>query len=477
MTESELFDQAIEAIRKDRMEEARELLTRLLSSDNENPDIWLWLSSVVESRKEKIYCLQTTLKYDASNQAALRGLNILGVGDSDREVIPIPVIPRNWKAEIANIESLGKTKYLSSPLWRTLLIMGASIGIIILLISGIFGRGRTIFSPRLTITPLIWTTTSTPTVTNTPLVRTPTPTPSVPDPLWMLLDATYTPRPFYVNTPHPGIEAYRIGLRKYENGEYESMLTYMEQVARLNPNLVDVQYYLGVAHSLLGEYSQAFASFERAIEINPGFAPVYVARAQAKLNDDENAKVEGDFAHAIELDPEFETAYLVFADYWIQRKEPQLALDVLKDQEELLGESPKFYLLQARALLELEQFERALDQILKSHRRDITNLPVYLLLAEIYFEIGEFETGLEYLNTYGIYEEKDPVYLTLLGMTYYELDYDYQYVVAVLDQTLNIDGDQAKAYEYRGLASLDRGYTQQAVDDLYDAKILDPTSF
>jgi hypothetical protein len=55
--------------------------------------------------------------------------------------------------------------------------------------------------------------------TMTPLVRSPTPTFIGPTPLWMLMEATYTPTPLYVNTPHPISEAYRIGIRAYQRGD------------------------------------------------------------------------------------------------------------------------------------------------------------------------------------------------------------------------------------------------------------------
>jgi tetratricopeptide (TPR) repeat protein len=478
MTESKTFHDAIEAIKNEEPDRAREILTRLLRSDKENPEYWLWLSSVVESRKEKIYCLQTVLKFDAGNPAALRGLRILGSGQDLEDIAPIPAIRRIWDVQIdGNGAKKGFAKIWANTLWRTLIVASVGVGIFTLLLSGIVGWGGTIFGPHLTVTPLAWTETPSPTVTSTPLIRTPTSTPSVVEPLWMQLEATYTPRPVYVNTPHPGIEAYRIGMRKYADEDYESMLTYMEQVAHLNPSLVDAHYYLGEAHRLMGDYEQAMAAYENAIDLDSDFAPVYVARALARLIENEDENVEGDFTLAIELDPQLETAYLLLADYWLERDEPQFALDVLVNREELLGENPRFYLLQAQALFEQKQLESALAQAIKAFQGDITNLQVYLLLAQIYFEIDEFEVGLTYLKTYGLYQNDDPMYLALLGRSYYERGYDYESVAAILDQALDIDDELAIAYEYRGLAALGAEKGKQAVNDLFRARNLDPRSF
>ncbi|MBE9523822.1 MAG: tetratricopeptide repeat protein [Chloroflexi bacterium] len=479
MTESKTFHDAIEAIKNEEPGRAREILTRLLRSDKENPEYWLLLSSVVESRKEKIYCLQTVLKFDATNHTALRGLRILGAGYDFEEIEPIHVMRRIWDVEIAGNEEekKGFARIWANRLWRILIFASASVGVFTLLLIGIFGMGRKNYGHQLTVTPLAWTETPSPTVTNTPLVRTPTSTPSVVEPLWMQLEVTYTPRPVYVNTPHPGIEAYRIGMRRYADEDYETMLVYMEQAARLNPSLVDVHYYLGEAYRLMGDYEQALAAYENAIDLDSEFAPVYVARALAQLIEDEDANVEGDFTHALELDPNFETAYLLLADYWLEHDEPQFALDVLANREELLGENPRYYLLQAQALLEQKQFESALAHAINAYQGDITNLQVYILLAQIYFEIDEFEVGLPYLKTYGLYQNDDPMYFALLGRSYYERDYDYESVAAVLDKALNLDDELAIAYEYRGLAAIAAGNGKQAVNDLYRARNLEPRSF
>ena len=70
--------EAIAAARAGDRSHARELLSKLLRADSANPEYWIWMSSVVDSEREKIYCLESALKLDPSNRAALRGLVILG---------------------------------------------------------------------------------------------------------------------------------------------------------------------------------------------------------------------------------------------------------------------------------------------------------------------------------------------------------------------------------------------------------------
>jgi len=477
MTESEILRKAIDAIKNKKPAQARDLLARLLRSDKENPDYWLWFSSIVESRKDQIYCLKTVLRLDPDNLVALRGLRTLGAGPSDDEIKPIPLVRRVWEVEIDDEEILqGFNKIWANTVWRTMIVAGTSVVVLGFLLNAIFGWGDSIFSPKLTVTPLVWTSTSSPTTTNTPRVRTPTPTSSIVQPLWMLLDATYTPRPVYVNTPHPRTEAYRIGIKAYANGDYDSMLIFMEQVIDQSPNSVDAYYYVGEAHRLLGNYEHALEAFEKSISLDENFAPAYVGRAQTRLII-EDADVEDDYLQALVLDPKNEATYFGLASFLLNNGEPETVIKILADQQELLGENPQYYFLLAQALFEASQYEDSLEQALEANRRDITALPTYLLIAQIYFENDQVADGLPYLETYGLYQKNDPVYWALLGRALYESDKDYKIVAAALEKALDLDDEIAVAYQYRGLAALKAGDGKQAITDLYLARNLDPQSF
>ncbi|MGD8864326.1 MAG: hypothetical protein PVI81_01920, partial [Anaerolineales bacterium] len=79
--------EAIAAARVGNRLKAREILSRLLRSDSSNAEYWIWMSAVVDSPKERVYCLESALKIDPTNRAAMRGLVILGAREpSDREL-------------------------------------------------------------------------------------------------------------------------------------------------------------------------------------------------------------------------------------------------------------------------------------------------------------------------------------------------------------------------------------------------------
>ncbi|MCZ7551289.1 MAG: hypothetical protein M5U05_01680 [Anaerolineales bacterium] len=90
MPEDVMLHEAVEAIRQGQRARARDLLTRLLRADPNNVAYWLWMSSVVETAREQIYCLKSALKLEPNNPAVRQGLRLLGALPAEGEVKPTP---------------------------------------------------------------------------------------------------------------------------------------------------------------------------------------------------------------------------------------------------------------------------------------------------------------------------------------------------------------------------------------------------
>src|SRR5512141_555075 len=98
MAEDNLFQEAVEALRRGDKARAKERLTLLLKTEQTNPTYWVWMSAAVDSAKERIYCLQTALKLDPENASAKRGLILLGALPPDENTQPFPLNhPRAWE--------------------------------------------------------------------------------------------------------------------------------------------------------------------------------------------------------------------------------------------------------------------------------------------------------------------------------------------------------------------------------------------
>ncbi len=74
------LDDAITVIRTGNTERGREILEEILETDESNEEVWLWLSSVVDSNEDREICLENVLAINPDNIVAQKGLEALRQG-------------------------------------------------------------------------------------------------------------------------------------------------------------------------------------------------------------------------------------------------------------------------------------------------------------------------------------------------------------------------------------------------------------
>ena len=485
MADENTFLEAVECIQNGDNERAKELLTGLLKRDKNNPEYWLWLSTVVESQKERIFCLESVLRLDPGNKAAQRGLILLGGKNTGGEIIPVPPVRRKWSLEPEDETPkpfLGRI--LANPVLRVVTILVVLVVLVGLITAGVYGFRytqrvafvRVSITPRPTLTPTI---TYTPSPTATRAIRSATPTFSGPIPLWTLLEATYTPTPRYVNTPHPILEAYRSSMRALERGDIQQMLLFLQQASRDDPAAADLQYYIGEAYIKLGDFESASTAFQKAIELDSNFAPAYTGYARTlELLDSikfSNLIIEN-FGKAIELDPDYFESFLERAKFYIALGDIDKAYEDLESLQAENLRDPRLYLLLSQLDLLALDYENALTNAEKAYEIDITLPEVYLILAEVYSSNGNFTEALEKIRIYIPFDESNPRAWFLFGQANYETG-DEDEALKALDEVLRLDNRNGDAYWYRGRIFLDQGDGQKAVNEFYTASLILPQSF
>ena len=482
MAENKMFQEALEAINQGQRTRARDLLTRLLRTDSSNVDYWLWMSTVVDTPNEKIFCLESALKADPINEAAQRGLIILGARQGSPNTPPVPPIRRKWAEELEKALEPPKTllqRVWENPILRIVSLLGVTVVFVGLIALAVFGVRKGAESLFIRVTPFATRTlgpTMTPTTTRTPVVRSPTPTFFGPTPLWMFLKETYTPVPLYVNTPPPVIEAYRVAMRSYERGDYTRMLDFMKQASEADPASVDFYFYQGEAYRLMGDYENATKSYEQALEINPSFAPAYLGRARAALADSPNANVTVDLGKAIELDPNLVDAYLERASYYIRNTEPETALEDLTIVEGLYPQSPMLYVLRAQANLLLGDNVAALQNAQQAFDLDQTLLPAYITLARASLANELPEEAAYYAEIYLRYEPLDSDGWLMIGIAHLQKE-EYPEALEALNKAIDLKEDNYEAYRYRGKVHMAMGEAQEAVNDFVVIVQREPSNF
>ena len=480
MAEDPMLNEAIEALRKGDPVRAKDLLTRLLKSDQNNATYWVWLSAAVETKKERIYCLQTARKLDPNNEAAKRGLIIFGALKPDSDIKPFPmdhVIP--WEENLKkNLPSKPKgiMAVWGNPILRLSIIIFFAFVLIGVIWAG-FNPPQAVIRPP-TRTPGPSPTFSlTPTALNAqPLDATPTPNLNS---IGMLPQVNHTPTPLYVITPHPitSRDAFNAGIRYFKDGNWKDAISLMKQVTDLEPgSAADAWYYIGEAYRLIGDPNESKKAFDQAIKNDPLFGAAYLARAILTLEMNPKANVISDLDNAIINDPNYPAAYVERAAYYLVNND----LDAAKaDIDHALGldeNSPRAYYILASIEMKSGDYQNALISAQKANELDASSLPVYLILGQAHQMNGNFDEAVAALIIYNINRPGDMNAMLSLA-TVYNLTGNYDGAIGLLDNVLIKDKKQAEAYYQRGVAYLGLEEFKKASDDFKYAVSYDPNDF
>jgi len=480
--EESLLQSAIEAIRQGDLVRAREFLTRLLKDNQSKSEYWVWMSAVVETQKERLYCLQTALRLDPNSAAAKRGLVLLGGLPPDETIPPFPLKnTRSWENDlkVAGEEEKphGFKVLAGNPIVRLVgilvitlvLLVGAFVGFN--LARPLFQRSINPINPYLTYTPSI-----TPIPSATPLFRTATPTFTGPTPLWMLLPATYTPTPLYVMTPAgpAASDAFKGALRYFQKQDYQNAIPLLEQVLQMDPKAVFAYYYIGESYLLMGDKRQALDAFRSGIESDFSFAPNFLGRALTLKAINSKADILSDLDRAIQIDPNMLGAYLARANFYLNKDIPNYQAAYLDaETASTLSPSPYAYIYMAQALLGLGKNSEALETARKANELDLTNLEGYQVLAQSMVANGDYESALGPLNTVALYDPLNTTVNALLAEINYQQG-NYDKVIDFATKAIQRNRQDGNAYFLRGKAYMALEDFEKAYDDLRLAQAYQP---
>jgi tetratricopeptide (TPR) repeat protein len=474
--EEKMYQEALSAIESDDKVRAKDLLSRLLRIDQKNPDYWLWMSAFVSSSKERRYCLNQVLQFDPQNKDARRGLILLGDLPLD-PALSVPYSSQVRKWELPVIPGTEKETVRIPWVKMSLAVAGLLVAVTLIIFAL---RSNRLFIFQNRNVAVIGTAQPTPTYPAT-ATFTATATLEISGPIapWMLLEATYTPTPLYVITPHPIIEAYRIAMRNYQNGNWTQAIQYFAQAIDMNDQSPDLFYYLAESYRQSGNLNDALENFEQAIDLDEQFAPAYLGRARisAARNPDELENAVDDLIKAVEYDPNYGEAYLELAKVYIVGGNYDAAEERLVPAAGLLPDSAWVSLLQGKIALERGDPAAAVDFAQKANNQDLYLLDTYKFLGQALQADGQIKESLDPLYIFTQYStEDDAQAMAWLADAYAANDY-FDKAIEIFDQAIALNRFQIDAYLKRGRIYLSQADYEKALDDFSMAFKIRPTSY
>ena len=467
-----LFREVRSAVEQGDRVRARDLLTRALRRDQDDINVWLWMSAVVDTPKERAYCLHEVLRIDPDNAAAKRGLNMMGeLPPEPYSGEPQKLRKRNWQNEVVRA---ARTP-VQLP-WKKIGIFGgATVLALGLILFAIFGPN----SKRNTRAEEIsydLHPTMTPTETTIP---TATPTPGEPTPPWQALAATYTPTPLYVNTPHPIIEAYSLSMRSYQRGDWGKAVEYLKQSVQSEPNTADLPYLLGEAYRQTGQFSEALKAYELSLQANASFAPSYLGRAlvQWSLDAGQVDQIRADLEKALQMDPRLPETLTYLGWLELSNGSPEAALERFNAAESQNLAFPITYYYRARAHLAVNNAGPALADAERASQSDVTMLPAYLTLADALQANQRFADSVVPLEIYLRYTPNvDPAVYYKIARAYRAAG-NLAAALESINKLLEEVPESSAGILERGYIYLDGGNAGSALADFDAVLQADPGSF
>lgn len=468
-----LFKEVKEAIQQENIPLARDLMTRLLKRDRMNADYWVWMSGLVDTVKEREFCLREAYKLDPNHPMAIRGLRLMGENIKDPNPVP-PLDPARlkWKTslEIADEQVVQRPRPRKDPSsWAALVLVVVGLGsAIVLLLRGPRFRPDTSAILKFSLTPPATAT----------LEITPVPWGDGPAPLWTLLEATYTATPNIAATPHNLTGAYKEAMRAYEQRDWTQALEFFNQVLYSEPASPDIQYHIGEIYRFQGLTDKSSAAYEASIQIDPNYAPAYLGRGRAylMLSAPKVNKARQSFEKAVELDPRLFEAYYELANIALEAGDPDGALAYLARLPANAPASAQAELARGEALLLRGDPASALDAALVANGIDITSLPVYKLLAKAYLMTDQPGAAFTPLETYLTWVKDDPDAYALMA-TLLLARGEFTQALGFANAALAIDKGSLEALTARGEIYLHNGQVDEAAADFNNVLRADKTSF
>ena len=481
MAEDTMFSEAVAAARAGEVVRARDLLARLLRADSTNPDYWLWMSAVVDSERESVYCLRSVLKMRPNHTLAQLGLGIMGQISLKKESeIPLrqhrsAPMPHQAAGRINTLGEWWKVHRNRENAVIALLGFFAVIvvsTIVILQVRStalqvpLFGGSQTVVSAL--------STTDTPAPTEAATFR-PIPTleetvnPSNLIPFATFIGVDFTPTTRYGITPMSVTDTQddplNDALDAIGEGRYEDALVYLDEVLSVDKMSAQAHYLKGEVYRLQWKMKDSLEQYELAIAIDKDYAPAYFGRALWSKQNNPDNDYDRDLDRALERDPQYVDAYIERAFFYGYRGRWEEARNDLVTANQIAPDNAFVLIRLGRAQVRTGQAELAEQNILRAQGIDPTILEGYLALGEVYDALQSYEQAVFPLVTYTTYDPEEILGWLRLGEAYTGTG-QYPQALEACTHAVDLNVNSVQARLCRGKVYRLTAEYKKAVEDL-----------
>ncbi len=304
--ETDPLQPVLAAIEKGEENRAREMLAEMIRREPNNPRYYMWMSTLAETKRERVAALKEALRLDPNNATIRRGLVLMGELQGDTRIPPVQMKDRrDWERELRREMTSAKVapakKKAATSTNRMILAAASLFALLVMAGTLIFWPRNRVASPTgfrimgATATASLMPATDTPRPTSVEY-QAPTPTNPAQTPLWMLLESTYTPTPYVAFTPHPEFEAFQLAMAAFSNNDWSAAVDYFQQVidSQQDGTIPDILYYQAESYRNLGYTKPALDVYNRIIKSQTGICSCLYGSGTYKTDGSSQRLFHGD---------------------------------------------------------------------------------------------------------------------------------------------------------------------------------------
>jgi tetratricopeptide (TPR) repeat protein len=185
------------------------------------------------------------------------------------------------------------------------------------------------------------------------------------------------------------------GLAYYELGELDKAIENFTKAIEINPNNVQAYNYRARAYNNTAKFEMAIADADKAITIDPNYSNAYVRRAYAYTNLEQPEKAVADCTKAISIDPKNADAYANRAIAYMHEEKPELAIEDSSQAMRLDPTGHKPYINRAGAYNNLGRFDEALADLTTAIKLDPRDEAAFITRASTEIQLKKYNEAID----------------------------------------------------------------------------------
>ena len=213
---------------------------------------------------------------------------------------------------------------------------------------------------------------------------------------------------------------YNLGLAYYNAGMYQSAIGAYEEAVRINPDLWEAQYNLGLAYTDAGMDAEAIGPFKQAARINPGNEQAYLNLGGSYCRLRQYKDGVGAYKQAVRIKPDDEKAQAALGQAYYDSGMYKEAIEAYRQAISVKPDFEEAYYMLGSAYGRLNMYSDAIGVYKQAVRIRPDDDRAHFMLGIFYLLAGDKDLALE---EHKILKGLDPAQAkTLFYLIYKEAD-------------------------------------------------------